>query len=131
MIHKNVAFIICEHYSKTGFFINNRDKFTCFISINERESTCSHSMLNLIVLRGHEFWKIVTRNGKIFWKNGLNWSFYALMMRTKPYSSPFFFTMHQNVNKPNSRTVRAVYEPMFLFFYLIIVSIFFLFPVKM
>ena len=28
---------------------------------------------------------IVTRNGKIIWKHGLNWPFYALMLRTKLY----------------------------------------------
>ena len=28
---------------------------------------------------------IVTKNGKIVWKHGLDWPFYALMLRTKLY----------------------------------------------
>ena len=37
---------------------------------------------------------------------------------------PFFFTGHQNVNKPKRRVARTVYEPIFLPFYKIIVSFF-------
>ena len=46
------------------------------------------------------------------------------MLRTKLYQNPFFFTVHQNVNKPKSRAVRTVYGPIFLPFYKIIVSFF-------
>ena len=67
---------------------------------------------------------IVTRNGKIVWKHGPNWSFYALMLRTKLYYNPFFFTGRQNVNKPKSRAERTVYGLIFLPFYKIIVSFF-------
>ena len=62
---------------------------------------------------------------RIVWKHGPNWPFYALMLRTKLYENPFFFTgdqnVHQNVNKPKSRAVRTVYQPIFLPFYKIIV----------
>ena len=67
---------------------------------------------------------IVTRNGKIVWKHGPNWPFYAVMLRTKLCQNPFFFTGHQNVNKPKSRAARTVYGPIFLPFYKIIVSFF-------
>ena len=72
---------------------------------------------------------IVTRNGKIVQKYGPNWPFYALMSRTKLYYNPFFFTGHQNVNKPKSMAVRTVYGLIFLLFFKIIVS-FSLFYVK-
>ena len=42
---------------------------------------------------------IATRNGKAILKHRSNWPFYALMLRTKLYQNPFFFTVHQNVNK--------------------------------
>ena len=70
---------------------------------------------------------IVIRDGKIVWKQGPNWPFYALMLRTKLYQNQFFFTGDQNVNKPKSRAVRTVYGPIFLPFYKIIVSFFFFF----
>ena len=44
------------------------------------------------------------------------------MSRTNLY--PFFFTGHQNVNKPKSRAARTVYGLIFLPFYKIIVSFF-------
>ena len=66
---------------------------------------------------------IVTRNGKIIWKHGPNRPFYAFVLRTKRYWSTFF-TVHQNVNKPKSRPARTVYGPIFLPFYVIIVSFF-------
>ena len=46
----------------------------------------------------------------------------ALTLRTKLYQNSFFFTGHQNVNKPSSRAARTVYEPIFLRFYKIIAS---------
>ena len=47
------------------------------------------------------------------------------MLRTKLYGNPFFFTLHQNVNKPMSRAVRTVYgPPIFVPFYKIIVIFF-------
>ena len=54
----------------------------------------------------------------------VNWPFYAFMLRTKLYQNPFFFTGHQNVNKPKSRAARTVYGLIFLPFYKIIVSFF-------
>ena len=70
---------------------------------------------------------IVTRNGKMVWKHGRNRPFDALMLRTKLYQlyqNPFFFTGHQNVNKPKNRAVRTVYGVIFVPFYKIIVSFF-------
>ena len=67
---------------------------------------------------------ITTRNGKIVWEHGPNWPFYALILRTKLYQNPFFFTVHQDINKPKSRAVMTVYHPMFSSFYVIIVSFF-------
>ena len=64
---------------------------------------------------------------KIVWKHGPNSSFYALMLKTKQYWNPFFFIVHQNVNKPNNKTPKIAYEPMFLPFYVIIISFFFFF----
>ena len=61
---------------------------------------------------------------RIVCKHGPNRSFYALMLRTKLCWNPFFFTGDQNVNKPKIRAARTVYEPIFLAFYKIIVSIF-------
>ena len=61
---------------------------------------------------------------QIVWKNGPNWPLCALMLRTKLYQNPFFFTGHQNVNKPKSRAARTVYGLIFLLFYKIIVSFF-------
>ena len=46
------------------------------------------------------------------------------MLRTKLYRNSFFFTGHQNVNKPKSREARTVYGLIFLLFYKIIVSFF-------
>ena len=70
---------------------------------------------------------IVTRNEKIVWKLGPNRLFYPRMFRTKLHLNIFFFTGHQNVNKPKSRTARTVYGLIFLPFYEIIVSFFFFF----
>ena len=53
----------------------------------------------------------------IVWKHGPNQPFYALMLRTKLYWNPFFFTRHQNVNKPKSRAARTVHGLIFLPFY--------------
>ena len=61
---------------------------------------------------------------QIVWKHRPNWLFYALMLRTKLYQNPFFFTGHQNVNKPKNRAARTVYGLIFLRFYKIIVSLF-------
>ena len=74
---------------------------------------------------------IVIRNEKIVWKHWPNWPFYALMLRTKLYQTPFFFTGDQNGNKPKSRAARTIYGAIFLPFYKIIASFFFLFSVKM
>ena len=46
------------------------------------------------------------------------------MLRTKLYQNTFFFTGHQNINKPKSRAARTVYGLIFLPFYKIIVSFF-------
>ena len=54
---------------------------------------------------------------QVVWKHGPNWPFFALMLRTKLYQNPFFFTRHQNVNKPKSRAARTVYGLIFLPFY--------------
>ena len=51
---------------------------------------------------------IVRRNGKIVWKHVPNGSFYMLMLRTKLYLKSFFSTVHHNINKWNSRTVKIV-----------------------
>ena len=61
---------------------------------------------------------------QIVWKHGPNWSFYAFMLRTKLYLNPFFFTGHQNANKPKSRAARTVYGLILLPFYKIIFSFF-------
>ena len=61
---------------------------------------------------------------QIVWKHGPNWPFYALMLRTKLYQNLFFFTGHQNVNKPKSRAARTSYGLIFLPFYKIIGSFF-------
>ena len=67
---------------------------------------------------------IVTRNGKIVWKHWLNWPFYVLMLRTKLYQNSFFFTVIQSVNKTKNIVAKTVYEPIFLPFYVIIISFF-------
>ena len=67
---------------------------------------------------------IVTRNRKIVWKFGPNWLFYTFMLRKKLYQNPFFFTGHQNLNKPKIRAARTAYGLIFLPFYKIIVSFF-------
>ena len=67
---------------------------------------------------------IVTRNGKIVWKHGPNRPFYAPMLITKLYQNPFFFTVHQNVNKPKSRAARTLQGHILLPFYVIIASFF-------
>ena len=46
------------------------------------------------------------------------------MLRIKLYWNPFFFTGHQNVNKPKDRAARIVCGPIFLTFYQIIISFF-------
>ena len=61
---------------------------------------------------------------QIVWNHGPNWPFYVLMQRTKLYQNPFFFTGHQNVNKPKRRTARTAHGLIFLPFYKIIVSFF-------
>ena len=61
---------------------------------------------------------------QIVWKHKPNWSFYVFMLRTKQYLNPFFFTGHQNVNKPKWRTARTVYGLIFLPVYKIIVGFF-------
>ena len=60
----------------------------------------------------------------IVWKHAPNWPFCTLMLRTKLYQNPFFFTGDQIVTKSKSRAVRIVYGPIFLPFYKIIVSFF-------
>ena len=64
---------------------------------------------------------------RIVWKPRPNWSFYAVMLRTKLYQNPFLFTGDQNVNKPKSRATRTVNGPIFLPFYKITVSFFLFF----
>ena len=59
---------------------------------------------------------IVIRNRNIVWKQGPNWPFCTLMLRTKLYQNLFFFTGDQNVNKPKSRAARSVYGPYFYLF---------------
>ena len=66
------------------------------------------------------------QKNQIVWKHRPNWLFYALMLRTKLYQNPSFFTGHQNLNKPNSSAARTVYGLRFLTFYKFIVSFFFL-----
>ena len=61
---------------------------------------------------------------QIVWKHRPNWSFYALMLRTKLCYNPFFFTGHQIVNKPKNRAAKTVHGLIFLPFYKIIVSFF-------
>ena len=73
---------------------------------------------------------IVTRNENLVWKHGPDWSFYAVMLRTKLCWNPFFFTGHQNVNKKKSRAARIVCRPIFLPFYNNIVSFYFIFLSK-
>ena len=70
--------------------------------------------------------RILHRSHKkqIVWKHGPNWPFYAIMVRSKLHQNPFFFTGHQNVNKPRSRAARTVHGLIFLPFYKIIVSFF-------
>ena len=67
---------------------------------------------------------LVRRNGKIVWKHGPDWPFYELMLRTNLYKNPLFFTVDQNVNQPKRRPARTAKGPMFLHFYVIIVSVF-------
>ena len=67
---------------------------------------------------------MVTRNRKIFWKHRPNWPFYAIMLRTKLYKSPFFFIVDQNGNKIKNRAAKTVYGVIFLPFCVIIVSFF-------
>ena len=66
---------------------------------------------------------IVTRNRETVFKHGPSSSFYALMLSIKLQWNPFFFTDHQNVNKPKSRAARTVSGPICLPFYKIIVSL--------
>ena len=51
--------------------------------------------------------------------------FCALMLRTRLFYKPFFFTMHENVNKPKSRAARNDYGPISLYFYVVIISFFY------
>ena len=82
---------------------------------SQEESDLSSLLLSLIV---------VTRNGKILWKHGTNWPFYALMFKTKLYQNPSFFTMYQNINKTKKRglfanpyfTILCDYCQLFFFF---------------
>ena len=76
--------------------------------------------------RGYLFDNIITRSGRLVWKHRLNWTFYAFMLRTKVYHISFSFSVHQYVNNPKNRAERAVYGPIILPFYLIIISFFFL-----
>ena len=75
------------------------------------------------VLLGN-LWFYHSHKKQIVWKHRPNMPFFALMLRTKIYQNPFFFTGHQNVNKPKSRAARTVYGLIFLLFYKIIVSFF-------
>ena len=63
------------------------------------------------------------------WKDSLETRaelpFYALMLRTKLYYNPFFFTGDQNVNKSKSRAARTVYGPIFLPFIRLLSGCFF------
>ena len=54
-------------------------------------------------------------------KHGPNCPFYALILRTKLYQNPFFFVVHQNVNKSKNRAARTVYGPIFFPFYVFII----------
>ena len=65
----------------------------------------------------------VTRNGKMVWKHGPNWPFYTLMLRTKLYQNPFFFTGHLNVNKPKSRASLFM-DPHFYLFMRLLSAVF-------
>ena len=47
------------------------------------------------------------------------------MLKTKLYQKPFFFTVHQKVNKPKTRAAKTVYRPMIFPFNVIIINIFF------
>ena len=62
---------------------------------------------------------------QIVWEHGSNWPFYVLMLRTKLYQNSFFFTEHQNVNKPKSRAARTVYGLIFLPFLRLFSAFFF------
>ena len=88
------------------------------LHIGSRESTklCLNLSSRGWLSHSHKKW--------IVWKHEPNWPFYALMLRTKLYLNPFFFTGDQNVNKPKSRAARILYAPIFLLFYKIIVSFF-------
>ena len=59
---------------------------------------------------------IVTVNGRLVWKHGPNWPLDLLMLKTTLYQSPFFFTVHQNVNKPKSRVVKTLHVSQFFLF---------------
>ena len=76
------------------------------------------------ITRRFSFSLIHSHKKQIVWKLGPNGPFYALMLRTKLYWNPFFFTGHQNVNKPKSRAAMTVCGLIFLPFYKIIVSFF-------
>ena len=67
---------------------------------------------------------VQTQNEKIVWEHGSNWLFYALMLRTKLYKSPFRSTMDQNLNKPKSRAVKAICALTFLLLSVIIIRFF-------
>ena len=104
-----------KHYKSNTTFVH--EIAIIFSPIYSSEATSVITVAHLI----HSHKK------RIVWKHGPNRPFYALMLRTKLYQNPFFFTGDQNVNKPKSRTARSVYEPIFLPFYKIIVSFFFFF----
>ena len=59
------------------------------------------------------YFSVQAQNEKVVWEHGLNWLFYALMLRTKLSNNPFHFTMDQNLNKPKSRAVKTICAPTF------------------
>ena len=64
---------------------------------------------------------VVTRNRKIVWKHGPNWSLF-----------PFFFTMHRNVNILTNNSKDCLWIHIFTFFlFCDYYQFFFLFSVKM
>ena len=64
-------------------FLNNPDLLNeCNKIINEQLNLDIIENVNNLDKIGET---IVTRNGKIVWKHGPNWPFYAVMLRTKLY----------------------------------------------
>ena len=66
---------------------------------------------------------------RIVQKHGPNWPFYALMLRTKLYQNPFFFTGHQNVNQRVGK--QGLFMDSYFYLFIRLLSAFFLFYVKM